>query len=1621
MTVVRVEDRDERLSAIHRQITERLPADFTDVAATFADTFYEFVVRADEGQLDADQLFGAIVGMAKFGHTRRSGIPLIRAFNPNHDQNGWRGRHTVIEVITDDMPFLVNSVSLALNGLGLSIHLLVHPVICACREDRGMLTALVPFPAEQADTPGKVESWMHIHVDEQTDPTLLSRIEAQLAASLEDVRTVTDDWGPMRDRMAEAVAELQQAAFPNDLKDEALSFLTWLGDDHFTFLGYRDYHYTGAETGSATIDPTTGLGLLRSDGTTLFGGQRRAFNQLSEPLRRFLLEPVPLVVSKADRQSRVHRAVQLDTVTVKRLGPDGTVVGDRVFAGLFTAVAYNRSTRDIPFLRQKVERVIDMAGFDTHGHNGKALANILDTYPRDELFQITDRELYTIALGILRLKERQRTALFTRADPFGRFVSALVFVPRDRYDTNLRIKFQTLLKRAFGATDSSFRIRIDESVHAQVHFTLATDQPVPLDLNTLEVEQELVAAARTWGDRLQAALVDVHGEEQGLALLHRYRDAFSPAYIDAVVPSAAIGDLMRVEQVCGTRRTGMNLYRPLEAGPTSIHFKLYHAGGPIPLSDVLPMLENMGLKVVSEIPYEVRPLAADGSPLPPIFIHDFDTVLHTGGDIDLASVKRPFEEAFARVWDGVTEDDGFNRLVIGAGLDWRQISILRAFGKYMRQARAPFTNAAIYETLEAFPAIACRIVKLFETRFNPDLKGDRALQVAAIGQEIDQLLEAVESLEQDRILRRFINLVTATVRTNAYQQGPDGALKPYISFKLVSSEIEGLPKPHPWREIWVYSPRVEAVHLRGGPVARGGLRWSDRRDDFRDEILDLVKAQMVKNAVIVPVGSKGGFYVKRPPTERGRAAAVAEAQACYRIMMRGLLDITDNQVRNTDGTVTLAPPDRVIRHDEDDPYLVVAADKGTATFSDIANGISQEYGFWLGDAFASGGSAGYDHKKMGITARGAWESVKRHFRERGVDTQTQPFTVIGIGDMGGDVFGNGMLLSEQIKLVAAFNHLHIFVDPTPDPATTFAERQRLFDAVAGWDQYDTSLLSPGGMIINRRDKSITLTPQVQAMVGTDRAKMTPTELMHSLLCADVDLLWFGGIGTYIKDREESHNDVTDKANDAVRVDADQVRAKVIGEGANLGMTQRGRIALAHRGVRLNTDFIDNSAGVDCSDHEVNIKILLDDVVSAGDLTGKQRNQLLEAMTDEVADLVLKDNYHQTQALSDMVAEAADVLDQHARLMRELERAGKLDRRIEDLPDDEALTDRLGARAGLTRPELCLILAYGKIDLYDRLLRGSLPDDPFLAKDLVEYFPTPLRARFGDGIARHALRREIIVTTVTNSMVNRTGPTFVAEMLDKTGLSSSDVAKAYIIVRDAFHLPALWARIEALDAQVDAAVQTQMLRAIRALIDRATAWMLRHYADELDIGRQIAHFEPGIEQLHDNLDSIVHAGAKDVLHSRSTELEAKGVPHDVAWDVASLNVVTAGLDLIRIGDVSDQGVSVVGPLYFELGQRLGLAWLRDSTRTMAKGTHWQKQAVAAIVDDLYALQADLTLKVIDQSDDPGDVDASLTGWIARRRAPIDRIDQLVTELKALDHMDVSMLAVANRRLRGLMPG
>ncbi len=1610
----------ELIEQVAGSVADRLPRPKAAAAEQFARLFYRDVAPGDILEQSADDLYGAAVSLFHFAGRRRPGTAKIRAYNPRYDEHGWHSRHTIVEIVNDDMPFLVGSVTAALNRLGLTVHLVIHPVVRVERDAEGGLIALYDRAAAPAGT--SAESVMHVEVDAQGSDEALARIETCLAAALTDVRHAVEDWRAICGRMNDLVEALDRAPPPAppsaDTIPEVIAFLRWLVEDHYIFLGYREYRFTDTDgRADLVVVPDSGLGLLRDDDVLVFEGLRRNLGALPPEVQDFVRQPWPLMVTKANRRSTVHRPVHLDTVIVKIIDRDGRVIGERIFVGLFTSSAYTAEAEDIPYLRQKVRRVLARAGFEPSGHSGKALAHVLNTFPRDELYQIGDEELLDTALGILHLQERQRTALFVRKDPFERFMSCLVFVPRDRYNTQLRMRIQGILEKAFCGRTAAFYTQMAEGVNARLHFIIKTAPGQIPACDTADIEARMVAAGREWSDRLKDALIDARGEERGLALFRAYGQAFQAGYRERTIPPAAIFDIEWIERVLATGVIGINLYRRIEATEREIGLKVYHQAAPLPLSDVLPVLEHMGLRVVAEFPSQVAPADREE----PVWIHDFACESHDGSAIQHDRVHLRFEDALAQVWAGALESDGFNRLVLSAELGWREVAVLRAYAKYLRQARFSFSQDYLEAALGAHPQIARLIFDLFAANFDPAQEHDRMTRVAGIRDEIDTALDGVANLDEDRILRRFVNLVRATLRTNFYQSGADGAPKPYLSFKFDSQAIEGLPLPRPWREIFVYSPRVEGVHLRGGKVARGGIRWSDRREDFRTEVLGLMKAQRVKNAVIVPVGSKGGFVVKRPPKTGGREALLAEGIECYKTLMRGMLDLTDNRV---DGQI--APPAGVVRHDQDDPYLVVAADKGTATFSDIANGVARAYGFWLDDAFASGGSAGYDHKKMGITARGAWESVRRHFRELDVDIQNQDFDVVGVGDMSGDVFGNGMLLSRHIRLIGAFNHLHIFIDPDPDPAPSFAERTRLFELARGsWDQYDPALISEGGGVFERSAKAIRLSPQIRERFGIDRTSVTPAELISALLRSQTDLLWFGGIGTYLKAGHESHAEAGDKANDAVRIDAARLRARVIGEGANLAMTQFARIEAARAGIRLNTDFIDNSGGVDCSDHEVNIKIALDSVVTAGDLTLKQRNALLERMTGEVADLVLRDNYLQSQALTLALAEGPGLLDQQARFMRALEKAGKLDRAVEMLPDEEAVTERLARREGLTRPEQAVLLCYGKITLYDTLLAGDLPDDPGLEPELHNHFPAPLREGFPAAVGLHPLRREIVATHVTNSMVNRVGPTFVAEMTDKTGMGARDVARAYLIVRDSFGLRDLWSAIEALDTRVEAAVQTRMMLDTRRLIERVTAWLLRLYPDDLDIARQVAHFRPGIEPMLAEPEALIHDDARTELAERAATLAAAGVPAELAGRVAALPVIAAGFDLVHIAGQCRVAVRAAGPVYFELGRRLGLAWLRDGAQRMPAASHWQQQAVAAIVDDLFTLQTDLTVKVLDgkvpETGAGVPPNAAIDAWLARRRQPVDRIDQLLSELRALPSLDLSMLAVANRRLRGLAAG
>ncbi|HEY3178122.1 MAG TPA: NAD-glutamate dehydrogenase, partial [Casimicrobiaceae bacterium] len=1302
----------------------------------------------------------------------------------------------------------------------------------------------------------------------------------------------------------------------------------------------------------------------------------------------------------------VHRPGYLDYIGIKRFDAAGNVCGEHRFLGLYTSMAYSAKPADIPLLRRKTARVIAHAGFVQGGHAAKQLSNILDNYPRDELFQTNEDDLLRTVMGILHLGDRQRFRLFVRRDVFDRFIVCMIYAPRENYTTELRQKWQALLMQAFNGTSSDFNVHLSESPLAQVMITVRTTPGHIPHYDVRALEMLLIAAARRWEDDLKDALTEALGEARGNTLFRAFGAAFPAGYREDFPARAAVRDIEMMDGLTDAEPLGMSLYRPLEAPPGVMRFKLFHLGGPVPLSYSLPMLEHMGLEVIDERPHRIVPEGRE-----PIWMHDLGMLApNVDTEVEIDALHRVFEDAFGRVFRGEVENDEFNRLVVVARLPAAEIVILRAYAKYLRQIGFALSQSFIEATLSTHADIAAMLIALFKLRFDPGAGAGMGAKAAEQVRTIEGALERVDNLSEDRVLRQYLALIMATLRTNFWT---DHA-KDFLSFKFDPAKVPGLPEPKPMFEVFVYSTRFEGVHLRGGKVARGGLRWSDRLEDFRTEVLGLMKAQMVKNTVIVPVGSKGGFVLKRAPAPSDRDAYMKEGVACYQNYLRGLLDLTDNRVGDK-----IVPPPRVKRHDPDDPYLVVAADKGTATFSDYANGISAEYGFWLGDAFASGGSAGYDHKAMGITARGAWESVKRHFREMGTDTQTTDFTVAGIGDMSGDVFGNGMLLSRHIKLVAAFDHRHIFLDPDPDTAASFAERERLFKLPrSSWADYNATLISPGGGVYPRSAKSIAVTPEVAKALAIRAEIMTPTELVNAILKAPVDLLYNGGIGTYVKAKSETHAQVGDRANDALRVNGRELRCKVVAEGGNLGCTQLGRIEYALSGGRIYTDAIDNSAGVDTSDHEVNIKILLGLPIGDGELTEKQRNVLLAEMTDDVAALVLRDNYFQTQALSVMNRIAPHLLDAQQRFIQFLEKSGRLNRALEYLPSDDEIVERRAGGSGLTTPEVAVLLAYCKIWLYDELLASRLPDDPWIETALSRYFPTALRDRYASYMTRHPLKREIIATHVTNSMINRVGSTYVHRLMETTGAKPHEIVRAYLLSREIFGFVPLWQAIEALDNKVDDAVQSAMLIDSSRLIERGTTWFLRSRRLLDDMAATIAQFAPRVEALATRLHQLIDAADRARIDSAVGSYVASNVPESLAERVVALDTLYSTLDIVEVADATNRPVELIAEIYFELSTRLGVPWLREKIATLPEDQHWRMLAKGAMLDDLSGLQRSVTSEVVVGGGDIATSAGLIAAWQDRNRRAIEREGQLLTELRAAQVLDPAMLSVALRELRSL---
>ncbi len=1582
---------------------------------TFLERYYRYVAAEDVAERQPNDCLGAARHHYKTAMSRPQGTAKVHVFTPTLEEYGWSANgRTVIEIVIDDMPFLVDSAAMAIAEHNIELLLLIHPQFVVRRDIAGTLHEVLD-DTEATDGHDLVrESWMHLEVERIADSAEHRALEQELQKVLHDVREAVEDWPKMHEKAVSIAESLNAADLPvgeNEV-EEARELLEWLADEHFTFLGYREYDFTmEGDQGILRGRPGTGLGILRPD-------PKPGSGKLPPEASARAQERKLLILTKANSRSTVHRSTYLDYVGIKQFDANGEPVRECRFIGLLSSTAYTESVMQVPVLRRKALELFRMTGFDPNSHSGKGLLDVLETYPRDELLQAPVEDLLPIVQSVLHLQERRAVKLFVRRDVYNRYLSCLVYLPRDRYTTAVRLKMQQILKDAIGAETVTYAAYVTESVLARVHFVVRMKQGETVgEYDADLLEQKVIEATRAWADDFTAALHAQGGDGAVTQLARRYANAFPEAYKEDFDARVAVNDVNVLQSLPAENGLAMSLYSPIdEEWEGERRFKVFRTGTALSLSQVLPHLTHMGVEVIDERPYEIR--CDDGTAA---YIYDFGLKAPEDTE-EREELRRLFSDTFQAVWEGRAESDALNALVLRGSLSWRQVSILRAYRKYIRQGGTPFSQSYIQNAFLTHVDIASLLVQLFEASFDP-ARGpaddpDRTMRTDQLEKEILAALDTVKSLDEDRILRSFLTGMKATLRTNYYQPGPDGRPRSYISLKLEPKAIPELPEPRPAYEIFVYSPHVEGVHLRFGAVARGGLRWSDRREDFRTEVLGLVKAQMVKNSVIVPVGAKGGFYAKQLPDPAvDRDAWLAEGIASYKTFISGLLDITDNIVAGD-----IVPPKDVVRYDGDDAYLVVAADKGTATFSDIANGVAKEYGFWLGDAFASGGSVGYDHKAMGITARGAWESVKRHFRELGHDCQTEDFTVVGVGDMSGDVFGNGMLLSEHIRLVAAFDHRHIFLDPDPVAATSFVERRRLFDLPrSSWADYDASLISAGGGIFPRTDKAIPISAEVRDVLGLEGspATLTPAELMNAILKAPVDLFWNGGIGTYVKSTAESHADVGDKANDAIRINGAELRARAVGEGGNLGFTQLGRIEYAAGGGRINTDFIDNVAGVDTSDHEVNIKILLDKVVADGDLTEKQRNDIIASMTDEVGALVLKSNYRQNIALANATAQAPALLHVHQDWVRRLERQGLLDRELEFLPSVAEFKKRKAEGRGLTSPELSVLIAYTKIVMEAELLKTSLPDDEFLAHKLASYFPKAIQERFGEQIQGHQLRREIITTQVVNEFVNTSGITAFHRLSLETGGSVEDVVRCNLAASRIFSQPELMSRNAELDNVVDAAVQTHMRLETRTLVERATRWLVSNRRPPLDIDDLIEFFGPGIAKLTAALPELLRGRELALFEQRREALVQKGVSPDFATRIAVLPPAYAGLGVVETASRDDIDILEVAKVHFALGERLQLGRFLERIIGLPRTDRWQTMARAALRDDLHAVHARLTRQVLATTDASAEPEDRVITWQDQNAIALSRAASMLEEIVDTDGPELAQLSVGLRLVRTLI--
>lgn len=1608
--MVLVTDHDKFIELMQEEIQRRLRPEEQQPVLAFASLFFSnFPLEELLGREVAD-VFGVLYANWSFVQDYDGGAPHSSIYNPTLELHGWQSHKTVIQVLVRDMPFIVGSMMAELNNRGISIHTIHNTVIHTHRDSQGKL---LDVRGRNDDSEGlDPEALVYLEITRTSDNGVLKELELNLQSVLAEVDTVVVDWHPMTATVRDALARLENSDSPNrEDGNETTAFLQWMLANHFTFLGYQWFDVQG-QSGDEQLqcDPSSALGLMRKGYGELHEEQRSAI------LKKHVEDPDNLLLfGRYSAQSRIQRRAYAEMIFLWSYDSAGQLAGAHCFMGLYTSIVHTASVRAIPLLREKVGAVLDRAGYAAHSHNGREIIRILETFPRGELFHISEEQLYAVTVAVFRIRERNQVRLFMAVDAVFGFVSCLVYVPRVLYNTSLRMRISSILANGVNAIDSDFTTFFSESVLARTHFIFRISPGYEPLLDNHLLEQELVAAAKSWPEHLRETLVEELGEEKGTTEVNEFLASFPPGYQDRYEPRLAVNDIRQIRNLSDSNMLGMSFYRALEDKPEVLHFRLLRAGESLILSDVIPILENFGLRAVAESCHTISGRSGEKYAM-----QEFTLQYAVTGKLDLEITSTLFKQAFYRVWSGDSESDAFNKLLLAVRLDWRQIAMVRAYARYIKQLGLQFSESFIADTLFTNAAIAAELVRLFEQRFDPVLAQQNADAGASeenrCREGILTALEQVKSLNEDRVIRHFLSLIDATLRTNYYQRDSEGAGREYLSLKINTASVDGAPLPRPEFEIFVYSPRIEGVHLRSGKVARGGLRWSDRYEDYRTEVLGLVKAQQVKNAIIVPVGAKGGFVCKRQPTLDSREEMQAEAIACYQIFIRGLLDITDNLVEGV-----VKPPRDVVRKDEDDVYLVVAADKGTASFSDIANKVAAEYSYWLGDAFASGGEYGYDHKKMGITARGAWVCVQRHFRELGINIQASDFTVVGIGDMSGDVFGNGMLLSEHIQLCAAFNHMHIFVDPNPDSARSFIERQRLFNKPgSSWLDYEKSLISDGGGVFLRSEKSIAISEPMRRRFAIELEALTPDQLIQALLKAPVDLLWNGGIGTYIKSSSESHTEVGDKANEPVRIDANELSVRVVGEGGNLGMTQLSRVEFGLAGGAVNTDFIDNAGGVNCSDHEVNIKILLDEVVQNGDLTIKQRNQLLESMTDAVAELVLQGCDQQALALSVAHSRADRGMEEYIRFIQSLASDGFLNRELEFIPEDEVLRERRAKALGFTRPELAVLSAYSKAQLKESLAHSSVPDEPTIASEVVDAFPSVMAEKYGEALQHHRLQREIVAMRVANDMINRGGITFAHRMRESTGANHDAIARGFIFANAVFRLEDVFSWINDLDYRVEAATQHELLDYTSGLLRGATRWFLRRPEWDQPLAEQIARLSESVSELWDNLSLFLQGSMEVFWQDAYSKYIDAGVDEKLAGFVAGGPILIAGLNIAEAAQAVSSTTLDVARLYFHIGEELGLTAFSHKIFDMKVDNHWQAIAREGLIDDIASEQKNISLMVLScaLAKEGGDEVECLQDWLAGRERLVERWRSALSEVTNATTAEFTMCSVVLRELANL---